>query len=149
MLSCRQAGPRHIHSSAFCRAQAAVCRGKSDEARLALQADDKRLFLSCISNALEPPAAELLPSIGHILKRLRRCGALAAGMSGSGSACFAVFDDKKRRLQRRRASSMPVLTFAAYSIPYRALIYITSRICAIIMVQDGMKGEYDDPHKRA
>ncbi len=91
-------GPGISTAQLFAGLRPPYAGAKSDEARLALQADDKRLFLSCISNALEPPAAELLPAIGHILKRLRRCGALAAGMSGSGSACFAVFDDKNKAL---------------------------------------------------
>ena len=43
-------------------------------------------------NDLEPYARALCPSIGAIGERLRAAGALAAGMTGSGSAVFGVFN---------------------------------------------------------
>jgi 4-diphosphocytidyl-2-C-methyl-D-erythritol kinase len=41
-------------------------------------------------NALETPALELNPDVACVLRELRRSDILAAQMTGSGSACFAV-----------------------------------------------------------
>ena len=51
-------------------------------------------LLSC-RNDLEPPAIAIAPEIGDVLSALRATeGCLLARMSGSGSACFAVFQRK-------------------------------------------------------
>jgi 4-diphosphocytidyl-2-C-methyl-D-erythritol kinase len=44
-------------------------------------------------NDLEPAASRLCPSLGPLQERLRRAGALAVGMSGSGATVFGVFSD--------------------------------------------------------
>lgn len=43
-------------------------------------------------NDLESPVAARHPVIGTIVQGLREAGATLAGMSGSGSACFGMFD---------------------------------------------------------
>jgi 4-diphosphocytidyl-2-C-methyl-D-erythritol kinase len=48
-------------------------------------------WADCV-NDLEAPVAERHPEIRAIVSRLRRAGAWLAAMSGSGSACFGVFD---------------------------------------------------------
>jgi 4-diphosphocytidyl-2-C-methyl-D-erythritol kinase len=46
-------------------------------------------------NDLAPPALRLAPVIGDVLAALRGLpGARLARMSGSGSTCFALFDDE-------------------------------------------------------
>ena len=44
-------------------------------------------------NDLEPPASRLCPAITSLQSELRSLGALAVGMSGSGSAVFGIFPD--------------------------------------------------------
>ncbi len=49
-----------------------------------------------IGNDLEDPVAGRHPEIAVLVRRLRRRGALAARMTGSGSAVFGLFDDAAR-----------------------------------------------------
>jgi 4-diphosphocytidyl-2-C-methyl-D-erythritol kinase len=46
-------------------------------------------------NDLEPPIARRYPEIDHMKSALRRAGALAAAMSGSGSAVFGLFQRRQ------------------------------------------------------
>ena len=50
---------------------------------------------ACMENALEEPAVELVPEIGEIKAALRQRGALAACMTGSGSAVFGLFETEE------------------------------------------------------
>ncbi len=51
-------------------------------------------WLGACRNDLEPPALRLAPEIGDALETLRStAGCLLARMSGSGSACFAIYAD--------------------------------------------------------
>lgn len=58
-----------------------------------------RYFREDVGNDLEVAACQLLPRLGSILSRLRREPVLYAGLTGSGSTCFAVFnsaDDREK-----------------------------------------------------
>jgi 4-diphosphocytidyl-2-C-methyl-D-erythritol kinase len=57
------------------------------------------LWAERVINDLEPTATALCPAIAPLLARLRRVGARAVGMSGSGPAVYGVFDDETRRDQ--------------------------------------------------
>jgi 4-diphosphocytidyl-2-C-methyl-D-erythritol kinase len=48
-----------------------------------------------IENDLEPPVASRHPEITELARILRRHGAAAAAMTGSGSAVFGLFDDPR------------------------------------------------------
>lgn len=48
-------------------------------------------YLRTIENDLEDAASQLVPRIHSILGRLRQENVLCAGMTGSGSTCYAVF----------------------------------------------------------
>ena len=48
-----------------------------------------------MENALEGPAVELVPEIGQIKTALLEKGALAASMTGSGSAVFGLFESSE------------------------------------------------------
>ena len=48
-----------------------------------------------MENALEAPAIELVPEIGEIKAALLQKGALAACMTGSGSAVFGLFETEE------------------------------------------------------
>ena len=60
----------------------------------ALASGDLNTLRPLLFNALEEAAIELVPEIGRVKERLLSSGALAACMSGSGSAVFGVFADK-------------------------------------------------------
>ena len=52
-----------------------------------------------MENALEAPAIELVPEIGQIKAALLQRGALAACMTGSGSAVFGLFETEAQAQQ--------------------------------------------------
>ena len=56
-------------------------------------------------NDLEPPVVRRHPEIGGLKAALREAGAVAAAMSGSGSAVFGLFRDRSRRRRGRSARS--------------------------------------------
>jgi 4-diphosphocytidyl-2-C-methyl-D-erythritol kinase len=49
-----------------------------------------------LENDLEPAAVRLCPPVARLRERLRKVGALAVGMSGSGPTVFGVFPDLRR-----------------------------------------------------
>jgi 4-diphosphocytidyl-2-C-methyl-D-erythritol kinase len=63
-----------------------------------LSADSDGLYdyLAETGNDLEPPAVAIAPKVGELIDMLRRLrGCRLARMSGSGSTCFALFDDPR------------------------------------------------------
>jgi 4-diphosphocytidyl-2-C-methyl-D-erythritol kinase len=56
-----------------------------------LRVDDARSGAALLVNDLEPVATRLRPSIGRVRTELRRGGARAVGMSGSGPSVFGIF----------------------------------------------------------
>lgn len=61
---------------------------------------DLRAYLANARNDLEEAAVSLEPRLGRILESLKNCGALYAGLSGSGSTCVAVFESPAGRENR-------------------------------------------------
>ncbi len=61
----------------------------------ALEQEDFGRICDNIVNQFEPICINKLPEIGKIKKSLLKSGAYAAQMSGSGSAVFGIFTDKK------------------------------------------------------
>jgi 4-diphosphocytidyl-2-C-methyl-D-erythritol kinase len=63
-----------------------------------------------LENALEPAAVRLCPPVARLRERLRKVGALAVGMSGSGPTVFGVFPDVRqaRTALERAAFEAPV-----------------------------------------
>jgi 4-diphosphocytidyl-2-C-methyl-D-erythritol kinase len=53
-------------------------------------------------NSLTRPASELRPEVGGLLRVLADAGCRAAGMSGSGSACFGLCASRRQALAVRR-----------------------------------------------
>jgi 4-diphosphocytidyl-2-C-methyl-D-erythritol kinase len=63
-------------------------------------------------NDLEPPVARRHPEIDHMKSALRRAGALAAAMSGSGSAVFGLFQrvaDARKAVEKLGGSGWQVV----------------------------------------
>ena len=52
-------------------------------------------ILAIFNNDLEETAIAKAPMISEILQNLRKFSPICAKMSGSGSSCFAIFDDEK------------------------------------------------------
>ncbi len=57
--------------------------------------DDLELIGKSMGNDLYPPAASTLPEVKTIVDSLKKAGFQVAGMTGSGSACFALSKDAK------------------------------------------------------
>ena len=55
--------------------------------------DRPGVLASMLENDLEPAAVRLCPPVARLRERLRKLGALAVGMSGSGPTVFGVFPD--------------------------------------------------------
>jgi 4-diphosphocytidyl-2-C-methyl-D-erythritol kinase len=71
--------------------------------------EDVEQLAALIENDLGAPAAELCPPVPALRARLLASGALAAAMSGSGSAVFGVFagEDGARAASERLSGSAP------------------------------------------
>lgn len=69
--------------------------GNIDKVIEALRSGDDDLLADSIVNSLEKPAIELLPEIDKIKGLLRGYGVKIVGMTGSGSAVFALSQNKK------------------------------------------------------
>lgn len=61
----------------------------------ALEEDDEEGIASNLVNVLSVPAIKSLPLIQNLLDELTSMGLKMNGMSGTGSACFALHKDKK------------------------------------------------------
>lgn len=70
-----------------------------------------------LHNAFQQRAAKAVPSIGTALEELRRLGAARALLSGSGSACFGLFDSRGEAERAAGAWHLPVRALRAAS-PY-------------------------------
>lgn len=66
-------------------------------AEKALKSGDYEKFYSVIKNDLQPASTEILPEIAINQRLLIKAGAPVALMTGSGSAVYGVFNDKKER----------------------------------------------------
>ena len=56
-----------------------------------------------LANVLEPVSRNMRPEIGQAVDALREAGAMAALMTGSGSAVFGVFDEPVLASEAARA----------------------------------------------
>lgn len=95
--------------------RAAVC-GVPCDVRYAAEADCTICIAGaksvlCGANDLTCAACDLAPGVAETLLRLRLAGAMAASMSGSGSACFGLFKD--RAAAEEAAKKLSDLPFCA------------------------------------
>ena len=66
-------------------------------AEKALKEDDFKKFCSCIKNDLYLASSQIVEDIKYNLMSLKKAGAPAQIMTGSGSAVVGIFEDKKQR----------------------------------------------------
>ena len=62
----------------------------------ALARGDLHALAPLMQNVLEPAAIELVPEIGVLKQKLLDAGAIAAQMTGSGSAVFGLFESEEQ-----------------------------------------------------
>lgn len=72
----------------------------SAKARAAATVED---VAALVTNDLEASVTARTAEVGGLVERLRRAGALAAAMTGSGAACFGVFASEAAALTAREA----------------------------------------------
>ena len=70
--------------------------GNIDNVIKALEEGDDELLAANISNALQEPAIQLVPSIQSIIDELKEKGLKMVQVTGSGSAVFALSTNKKQ-----------------------------------------------------
>ncbi len=89
--------PAQSLSTARVYANAKPCHFSEGTATLSLAEGlhGGRLLYSQIRNCLQTPAVGLLPRIAWLTSELRRLGARASIVSGSGSACFGLFTERE------------------------------------------------------
>lgn len=68
-----------------------------------IDALEQPLLEELLRNDLEPAATRLCPEIGRLRERMRKAGARAVGMSGSGPTVFGIFGDVAGAERARRA----------------------------------------------
>ena len=68
-----------------------------------------RSFPRDVPNDLEAPVSRRHPEIARCIQSLRDAGARSAGMSGSGSTVFGVFDEPPDAAALERAAGAPVV----------------------------------------
>ena len=89
----------------FSRLQLPTEHPATEEAIQAYISSDIALLGRCMSNALEHEACKLVPRISELKKRMLRCGALGACMSGSGSAIVGLFENASMLSSAEKAFS--------------------------------------------
>ena len=72
--------------------------------------------LGCCCNALTEGAVRCNAAVARALEEARRLSSVA-GMSGSGSACFAVFETKEACLEARTAYRGDFRTYCVRTLP--------------------------------
>lgn len=76
----------------------------------ALAKGDLSSLAPLMNNVLEPAAIELVPEIGTLKQKLLDAGAIAAQMTGSGSAVFGLFESEEAA-----NAALPAVSDAAFS----------------------------------
>ncbi|HWQ58241.1 MAG TPA: 4-(cytidine 5'-diphospho)-2-C-methyl-D-erythritol kinase [Clostridia bacterium] len=89
----------------FARLKPPYPMGTTDGALAAIRGGDLAALLPHVGNALTDAALSLVPEIGSLLARMRRSGAFAVSMTGSGSAVFGIFEDAAAARRAARAFS--------------------------------------------
>ena len=92
--------------------------GDAGGAAAALRAGDVPALAARAFNALTAPAARLVPEIARYADRLRAEGALAACMTGSGSAVFGLFESRADAERAKGAFPDAAFTHVCRTLPF-------------------------------
>lgn len=82
----------------------------------ALAKGDLHALAPLMQNVLEPAAIELVPEIGGLKRKLLDAGAIAAQMTGSGSAVFGLFETEEDAKAALPAVSDVAFSAVCYSL---------------------------------
>ena len=82
----------------------------------ALAKGDLPALAPLMQNVLEPAAIELVPEIGALKQKLLDAGAIAAQMTGSGSAVFGLFESEEAANHALPAVSDAAFSTVCYSL---------------------------------
>lgn len=82
----------------------------------ALGKGDLKALAPLIQNVLEPAAIELVPEIGVLKQKLLDAGAIAAQMTGSGSAVFGIFETEDAAKAAQSAVSDAAFSAVCHSL---------------------------------
>ncbi len=99
---CRALSTRDIFAAY--KASPDLLRPDTENVLSALESGDPVLLSASICNVLEPLSASACPEIPEAVKALRSAGAVAAQMTGSGSAVFGAF--RSRALAEKARMSL-------------------------------------------
>ena len=80
-----------------------VPRPATDDAQRALMQGDSALLARSLANVMQPVSEQMRPEIAQAVAALREQGAIAALMTGSGSAVFGVFEEREAAADACRA----------------------------------------------
>ncbi len=111
------------HSSLSGRSYRRRTKGKSLIFRHSEERSDVRISynIGTVNNDLEAPAIKLRPEIRELLQEIKlQKGCKASRMSGSGSACFGIFDTENAALKAEKFFSRRYFTY------YEHLTYTNS-----------------------
>lgn len=78
---------------------------KSGQLGPSLELDDLCQFLQSSANDLQTPAIRLYPLLGDILSELGKTACITSQLTGSGSVCFAVYENERLATQAVKALS--------------------------------------------
>ena len=92
--------------------------GDAGGAAAALRAGDVPALAARAFNALTAPAARLVPETARYADRLRAEGALAACMTGSGSAVFGLFESRADAERAKGAFPDAAFTHVCRTLPF-------------------------------
>jgi len=93
---------------------------QNDAAQQALKEGNLTRFCASLGNALTGAACHLRPEISDALRKLMQHGAIAAQMSGSGSAVFGIFTDQTAA--EDAVTKLPFPCYAAHPVTQGCLL---------------------------
>ena len=112
-------GARGVSTKALFNALALpLPQGDAGAAVAALRAGDRRALAQCVFNALAAPAARVAPETEGYAARLKKHGAIAAAMTGSGSAVFGIFESRTDALRAKEAFSDAAFAQVCRTLPF-------------------------------
>jgi 4-diphosphocytidyl-2-C-methyl-D-erythritol kinase len=106
-------------AAVFGRAQIPERPVRPDDCLAALTSGDLGALNSGLVNRLSHPARLLSPLVSDLLSLMESCGSSPAMMTGSGSACFSVFQERE---EARRAARQLRQQWSRTPVPGRVLV---------------------------